>query len=50
MAWMILNRWKKFDKLDLSSCNLRNIPSIPARHRENIKDLDLSGKYIINNY
>ena len=46
MAWMILNCWPKVEKLNLSCCKLTSLPSIPMRHCETIKEIDLSGKYI----
>ena len=43
MGWMIMNCWQKLiERLDLSSCGLTDMPSLPSRHCKTIKELDIS--------
>ena len=47
MGWMIMNCWQKLiERLDLSSCGLTDMPSLPSRHCKTIKELDISSNYI----
>jgi hypothetical protein len=49
MGWIIMNCWKRvIEKLDFSCCNLVSIPSIPQRHCNSLKELDISGLHTKN--